>query len=239
MLPAREIAVRIDVDGSICDAEAARLLPWFVNGRLSAADVERVTQHLEHCEICRADLAEQRTLRAALKAGGSVEYAPQAGLAKTLARIDELTRESAPGPEDSTAERGPDRRRFGAMQWLTAAVVVQALGLGVIGGSFLVHQAGDRNFARYETLSTPAPVAAGPRIRAVLSDAMTVGQLKALLAAQKLLIVSGPTEAGVFTFGTTDATPNRDRLQAPLAGLRADPSVLFAEPLPVGGEPPR
>jgi hypothetical protein len=229
----REIAVSINFEGSICDAEAARLLPWFVSGRLAAVDAERVTQHLEHCEICRADLVEQRTLRATLKAGGSVEYAPQAGLAKTLARIDELTREAAPGREFSRAEPHVERRRrrFGATQWLTAAVIVQAVGLGAIGGSFLVHQAGDRGVARYETLSSPAPVANGPRIRAVLAEAMTVGQLKTLLAAQKLLIVSGPTEAGVFTFGAIDAMPSHGRLEAPLAGLRADPNVLFAEPV--------
>ncbi len=241
MLPVREIAVSIDVDGNICDAEAARLLPWYVNGRLSAADAERVTQHLERCETCRADLAEQRALRAALKAGSSVEYAPQAGLAKTLARIDELTRESAAGPESSRAERDPERRRrrFGVTQWLTAAVIVQAIGLGAIGGSFVVRQAGDRGLARYETLSSPAPVASGPRIRAVLSEAMTVGQLKALLAAHRLLIISGPTEAGVFTFGAIDAAPGHGRLDASLAGLRADPNVLFAEPVAADGVPSR
>ena len=237
MLPVRETAVSIDADGIICEAEAARLLPWFVNGRLSAADAERVTQHLEHCEICRADLVEQRALRATLKAGSSVEYAPQAGLAKTLARIDELTREAAPGREQPRAERdlGNRRRRFGAMQWLTAAVVVQAIGLGAIGGSFLVHQADDRSLARYATLSSPAPVANGPRIRAVLSEAMTVGQLKALLAAHRLSIISGPTEAGVFTFGAFDTLPGRDRSETPLAGLRADPNVLFAEPVVADG----
>ncbi len=241
MLPAREIDVSTDVDANICDAEAARLLPWFVNGRLSAADVERVTQHLERCDVCRTDLAEQRALRATLKAAGSVEYAPQAGLAKTLARIDELTRESAPGPEGARAGRDAERRRrrFGATQWLTAAVIVQAVGLGAIGGSFVVHQADDRGLARYETRSLPAPVANGPRIRAVLSEAMTIRQLKTLLAAQKLLIVSGPTEAGVFTFGAMDATPAHERLEAPLAGLRADPNVLFAEPVPGDGAPSR
>jgi anti-sigma factor RsiW len=239
MLPVREIVVNIDVDGSICDSEAARLLPWFASGRLSATDAERVTQHLEHCEICAADLVEQRSLRATLKAGGSVEYAPQAGLARTLARIDELTREAAPAPDDSRAERDPKPRRrgFGATQWLTAAVIVQAIGLGAIGGSFLVRPAGDRTPARYETLSSPAPVANGARIRAVFSVAMTIGQLKTLLAAQHLLIVEGPTEAGVFTLGVADVASDHARLEV-LAGLRADPHVLFAEPVPSDRGPP-
>src|SRR5579863_5708380 len=79
-----------------CDEEAARLLPWYVAGRLEPADAERVTRHLERCAICRDDLAHERTLRALLKSESRIEYAPQPGLAKTLARIDELERE-APG----------------------------------------------------------------------------------------------------------------------------------------------
>jgi anti-sigma factor RsiW len=237
-----ETAVTTDVDGHICDAEAARLLPWFVSGRLSATDAERVTQHLERCEICRTDLAEQRALRTTLRTAGPVEYAPQAGLAKTMARIDELTREPTSGFEPAIAGADPvlRRHRFGVTQWLTAAVVVQAIGLGAIGGSYLARQSGDRSAARYETLSTAAPVANGPRIRAVFAEGMTVGQLKALLATQNLLIVAGPTEAGVFTLGATDGgTPGSVRPDAPLAGLRADPHVLFAEPLPADGASPR
>jgi anti-sigma factor RsiW len=232
--------VTIDVDDRICDAEAARLLPWFVNGRLSAADAERVTQHLERCDICRADLAEQRGLRAVLRTVGSVEYAPQAGLAKTLSRIDELARDPAPAAEDRGTGFAPDtrRRRFGATQWLAAAVVVQAVGLGAIGGAALVRHTGQAGTAGYETLSTPVPVAAVGRIRAVFAESMTVGELKALLAAQHLLIVAGPSDAGVFTLGAAAAS-GLERLDAPLAGLRAEPRVLFAEPVAGAGAAPR
>lgn len=231
----------IDVDGLVCDTEAARLLPWFATGRLSTTDAERVTQHLEHCEVCRADLAAQRELRTTLRTASSVEFAPQAGLAKTMARIDELAREPASGFDAAAAERDgrARRRRFGATQWLTAAVVLQAIGLGAIGGSYLVGQRADRSKPGYATLSSPAAVASGARIRAVFAEGMTVGRLKELLAAQHLLIVAGPTEAGVFTLGATDAAPGRDRWDVPLAALRADPHVLFAEPLAGDGALPR
>jgi len=233
--------VSIDVAGQVCDAEAARLLPWFVSGRLSATDADRVAQHLERCEVCRADLAEQRMLRTAMRAGSQVEYAPQAGLAKTLARIDELTREPATGALETRTERdhGARRRWFGATQWLTAAVVVQAIGLGAIGGSFLARQGGGRTPAAYQTLSAPAPLANGARIRAVFAESMTIAQLKALLAAQHLAIVAGPTEAGVFTLGSSDAGASGGGPEAPLAALRADPHVLFAEPLAGDRGPPR
>ena len=233
--------MNIEFEGDVCDAEAARLLPWFMNGRLSAADTERVTQHLVHCRICRADLEEQRSVRALLKTNGPVEYAPQAGLARTLARIDELTRDVAPAVDDGYVDREARsaRRRAGLTQWLTAAVIVQAIGLGVLGASYLARPSGGRADARYETLSSPASVASGPRIRAVFSASMTVGELRLLLAAQHLLMVAGPTEAGVFTLGVMEAALEPERLEKSLAGLRADPRVLLAEPATSDGVPSR
>jgi hypothetical protein len=224
--------VSIDLEGTVCDAEAARLLPWLVTGTLSAADTERVQSHLERCEICRADLAHERRLRTWLKADGRVEYAPQAGLAKTLARIDELMREAPPAARDDrpVREHRPARRRFTVSQWLTAAVVVQAIGLGVLGGSVLSRSAAERASARYQTLSSPAAVAGGTRIRAVFTPSMTISELKALLGTQRLMIVAGPSDAGVFTLGAIDAQLDRSGVDALLAGLRTDRHVLFAEP---------
>ena len=225
-----------DIDVGVCDAEAARLLPWYVSERLSVADAERVTQHLRQCGICRSDLADQRSLRAALRAGDSIEYAPQTGLAKTLARIDELTRESDPRFADVRAARGGGslQRRFGVTQWLAAAVIVQAVGLGVIGGWALIRPAGDGSPGRYETLSSTATLPNGQRIRAVFAESTTVGQLKELLATHHLLIVAGPSEAGVFTLAVTDAATSGS-LEEFLAGLRSDAHVLLAEPVATDG----
>lgn len=221
-----------DREGSVCDAEAARLLPWLVNGRLAEAEAERVTQHVQQCAICRADLAEQRSLRAMLKADGRVEYAPQAALARMLARIDESARGAAPGPGRGPTGRDPDRarRRLGVTRWLIAAVIVQAVGLGVLGSAYLLRVGADRGEPRYQTLSAPAPAATGPRIRAVFTASMTVGELTQLLAARHLLVVAGPSDAGVFTLGVMDAAAGSERLETLLAALRADPRVLFAEP---------
>jgi anti-sigma factor RsiW len=220
----REAVMSIDLEGSACEAEAARLLPWFITGRLSAADSERVARHLEHCAVCRSDLGHDQALRAALKSEGPVEYAPQAGLATTLARINELTRE-APSAGSPPAAARPARRRA-TTQWLTAAVIVQAIGLGVLGSALLGHSAADRASARYETLSAPAPAAHGPRIRAVFAPATTLAELKTLLAAHRLVIADGPSAAGALTLVAADAA----ELEPLLAALRADRNVLFAEP---------
>ena len=230
----------IDLEGSRCEEEAARLLPWYVAGRLPAADLERVTRHLEHCAICRDDVAHEREVRALIKSDKRVEYAPQAGLAKTLARIDELGRE-APIAARAAAASGPSFRRRGvAVQWLTAAVIVQAVGLGVLGSSLLHRTTAGGETPRYVTLSAGIPpVAAGSHIRAVFAPSMTLAELKALLAADSLTIVRGPSDAGAYTLGSIDPAFEASRLAPIVAALRSDARVLFVEPAINDESPPR
>jgi anti-sigma factor RsiW len=222
--------VSIDLEGARCEEEAARLLPWFVAGRLGAADAERVAKHLEHCAICRADLAHERSVRSLLKADARVEYAPQAGLAKTLARIDELGREPVAPERIAGRVRAWAPRRGVAVRWLTAAVVVQAVGLGVLGFSHLNRLSPDAA-AEYATLSAGVPpVAIGSHIRAVFAPTMTLEELKAVLAARSLTIVRGPSDAGAYTLGSIDAQFDSRKLAPTVAALRADSRVLFVEP---------
>ncbi len=229
------------LEGARCEEESARLLPWYVTGRLSAADVERVSNHLQHCAICRNDAAHEQMVRQALKADAPVEYAPQAGLAKTLSRIDELGREAPPVVDHPPAAELPTsprpavpdrftRRRIGAVRWLTAAVVLQAVALGWLGASLRDRPAASGPVANYQTLSADAAAAApGPHIRAVFAPGMTLAEMKALLAANNLIVVRGPSDAGAFTLASTvrDAAGGLD---APVAALRSDPRVLFVEP---------
>jgi hypothetical protein len=224
------------LEGGRCDEEAARLLPWYVVGRLEPGDSERVVRHLERCPICRDDLAHERALRALLKSESSLQYAPQPGLAKTLARIDELEREApAPLPDapvaPTAASAAPDApaRRVGATRWLAAAVLVQAVALGALGTA-LFHRSGeDGREPNYTTLSTVEPTKVpGAHIRAVFSPSLSVGELKALLTDNALTIVAGPSDASAYTLALTDG---RGRgLEQAVAALRSDARVLFAEP---------
>ena len=224
-------AIRPDV--GVCDSEAARLLPWFVTGRIGDQIAARVARHIEQCPICQADLADQRRLRAALKADGPVEYAPQAGLAATFARIDELGRHAAAPAEPVAAGYEPTPgRRVGVAHWLSAAVVVQAVVLGLLATAFVGHvPTQTAQLPAYATRSAPTNPVSPPVIRAVFSTSMTIGELNRLLTEQHLAIVAGPTDAGVFTLGATDQPLPHDRLEGALVGLRANPLVRFAEPI--------
>ena len=227
-----------DFHGARCNEEAARLLPWYVNGRLSAADMERVASHLQHCAICREDVAQEAAVHALIKTDGRVEYAPQAGLAKTLSRIDELARDTPAhdaGRTDARAAAAPAApapravRRSGTLQWLTAAVLVQAVALGWLGVS-LRHASQSAGIPGYHTLSADTRPVSGLHIRVVFTPVMTLADLSALLAADHLLIVNGPTSAGAYTLAPTDPLSDAAQLDPMVAKLRGDGRVLFAEP---------
>lgn len=232
----------VDLEGARCDEESARLLPWYVAGRLSAADVERVSNHIQHCAICRKDVAHERAVRELLKADACIEYAPQAGLAKTLSRIDELGRD-APAAADQSAAAGPaaagelagrdkvGRRRVAAVRWLAAAVVLQAVALGWLGATLRDRPSASAPAATYQTLSTDVATAAPePHIRAVFAPGMTLGELKSLLAAHNLIVVRGPSDAGAYTLASTDVRIGTGGLDSSVAALRSDARVLFVEP---------
>jgi hypothetical protein len=72
-------------------------------------------------------------------------------------------------------------------------------------------------------------------IRAVFAPEVTVEQLKALLGEAKMRIVSGPTEAGVYSLAATSDQP----VVESLAVLRKHPDVRFAEATANTPEPSR
>jgi hypothetical protein len=214
-----------------CDEEAARLLPWHVAGRLDAADTARVTRHLARCTICREDEVHERAIRALMKTESSVEYAPQPGLARTLSRIDELERESPANPHAVAHSAAIPAHRSGAVPWLAAAALVQAVALGAIGTAMFHRQSGANQEPRYATLfADVTPLAAGEHIRAVFAPDATLGALNELLAANALSIVRGPSHAGVYTLAFTDPHQANGRLDRAVAALRANAQVRFAEP---------
>jgi hypothetical protein len=59
---------------------------------------------------------------------------------------------------------------------------------------------------------------------------MTLAELRSLLVSHGLMIVRGPSEAGVYTLVATDPHDSAGRLGATMAALRADARVRFVEP---------
>lgn len=204
-------------------------LPWVANGRATPEQVRWVTEHLAGCEDCRAELAWQQRLVATM-AGDAADPAEardpdtEAGLEHLLGRLDAVLEQA---PSASASGRGLPR-----LTWaLAAAVVAQAVGLGVMS---LQLAAAPEAEAEFRTLSE-APRAAPMATLRVLPDAgMLLADWQALLQAQGLQVVAGPNAAGAYALA-----PAPGQVAAPadqvLARLRATPGVRLAEP--IGGAP--
>jgi anti-sigma factor RsiW len=206
------------------------LLPWLVNDTLSDAQKQRLELHLTDCADCRREASEQKAVREHLQREDSVLYAPQASLQKLLNRID--AGDSLPQPEV--------RRSFGSsrtMKLLAATFVIGAVSFIAVDS---VSSWRLREEPRYSTLtSKPEVVVNVPAARVVFAPAMSLAQLSELLRASGAQVVTGPTDAGVYTLvfaspqGTTGAAVGQEAMEQQVSvavqELRKNPNVLFAE----------
>jgi anti-sigma factor RsiW len=209
-------------------------IPWLINGTLPESERPAIDAHLESCADCREELEFQRRLVAALDARTSVQGDPQMSWPQLRARID-----AAGLPLRTTRNSG--RRGYGASRawipWLVAAMVVQAIGLGVLGtvlwakpGTSMTAMGGG-----YRTLSASEPVSGAATIRVVFAPELSVGRMQALLAAAGLQVQSGPSSAGVWSLEPLHDLNRSAATQAALRELRSSAEVRFAEA--IGGSP--
>jgi hypothetical protein len=228
-----------------CDSEAARMLPWLVAGRLGAAEAARVESHLVECETCRRDRAEQQVLRGLMREDDRIGYSPQPAMQKLMSRIDELERElpdagEAPATQPAIESDAGDSAALPPVaavpRWLMAALVVQTLGLGLLGAT-LWRQSSVDDPAAYRTLSsTPAVDSRAPQVRVVFAPDTTVAEVARMVGAVEATIVAGPSEAGAYTLALPGDAARPSALDTHVAQLRADTHVLFAEPVVAGTE---
>ena len=193
-------------------------MPWALQNGASPTQDEWLSQHLAQCAACRAEFAQQSRLQRAVSLPSDVVLDANAGLRRLLARID------APDTQDVS----PRSRSAG---WLTralvAAVLVQALGIGILGAKLWVESG---HPASYRTLSQTAAAAPAGAIHVVPDGSMTLADWNALLHGLQLQVVGEPNEVGAYTVvptGTTSTT------KATLQKLRASRGIRLAEPVAV------
>lgn len=206
--------------------ETWELIPWVVNGTATPNERQDVERHLRDCADCRDEYALQMQFHAGMNAGGDIERDAQPSLRRLLARID------TPEEQALSADAAPPARARWP-QWLAAAVVVQAIGLALLGGAQL-KQAGAPD-AGYRTL-TNAPAASAAAIRLVPSPQLSLTELSQLLAAQQLRVVEANADATILGVAPTHETADVDAI---VARLRATPGVLLAEPVAGAAHAPR
>ncbi|HEY6482961.1 MAG TPA: zf-HC2 domain-containing protein [Steroidobacteraceae bacterium] len=221
--------------------QIAQLIPWLVNGTLAAADAAGVRAHLEECAECRKDHDAQRRWQESMCEEGSLVFAAEPSFQKLMSRLEAgaaVHLEELPGAMGAAGDgvvpvaKGPPATTASSRwtpRWLAAAVVLEAIALGV--GGWAWHGQVSRTAAPYATLTSALPsYATGPRVRVVFRSDLSLGLLKGLLQSVGAHVVDGPTEANVYTLGFAQPLPDSGQLQARITTLRANPSVLFAEP---------
>jgi hypothetical protein len=200
--------------------ESWDLLPWFVNGRLRECDRQRVDAHVRACGDCQIELMEQRLIRQVMAADSSVAQMPTVGLNKLRQRIDRFdpatSGSSAPPPTGSARRLGRPAR--------VASIIGAAAALACLG-AFLWQMPTHGGIGAYYTVTTVTPQRGDAVIRAVFAPALTLTELQGLLDDAHMRIVSGPTEAGVYSLAMTGS----QSIEWSLRRLRAHDTVRFAE----------
>lgn len=217
------------------------LIPWVVNGTATPEQCERVEQHLRDCADCRHEFALQQQFQAGLLADADADAAPdpQPALQRLLTRLDtELPLTGAAFPALDAPARFPAGPRAAAGRWtpwLAAAVVVQAIGLSLLGGMMLGRpDAGPpaAGGSGYRTLSSEGarkPAA----IRLVVAPDTTLARLRGLLGETQLRIVESTADNAAFGLAPQDAAMAGDSefVRNAIARLRSEPGVMLVEPI--------
>jgi hypothetical protein len=209
------------------------LIPWVVNGSATTEQRERVEQHLRECADCRDEFTLQQQFHTGLHAAAEATHDPRPALQRLMARLDADDASAAPA-FPSLDEPAP-RRVARATPWLAAAVVVQAIGLALLGGFVLGRPdaaAPTTQESGYRTLSSDSAKTTAA-IRLVVAPDTTLAQLRSLLSQSQLRIVESTSDNAAFGLAPQDAAlaGNAEFVRTAIARLRSERGVMLVEPI--------
>lgn len=195
-------------------ARAWELMPWVLQATAPQEQSEWLMHHLAQCESCSTEFAQQSRLRSALALPSDVPVDVDAGLKRLFERLD------APEQDTPSVRLHAGNRLTRA---LAVAVLVQAIGIGVLGARLWTDQA-----AQYRTFSRPALFEPAGAIRVAPTTSMTLAHWNKLLHDLDLRVVDGPNEVGAYTVVPNGSSATSVHL---LQQLRASSSIRLAEPV--------
>jgi hypothetical protein len=169
----------------------------------------------------------QRQIYQVIAADSTVEQMPMAGLNKLRQRIERTAVAATVEAPPQAARPAAGRRRRAAAIAASLAAVAAAVGIPAT-----LHWQAQRPGAApaYYTVTAAAVPQAGAVIRAVFAPTVTLSELQSLLDDAHLSIVSGPTEAGVYSL----AMSGPQSIDWSLHKLRGHDTVRFAESIGPG-----
>jgi hypothetical protein len=209
-------------ENSVEHHEVSALIPWYVNDTLEDHQRDRVDSHVAACVLCSNDLGVHKRIFEGIGAQPALDYVPVASLKRLQARLDAV---QAQGDSAQMPPLEPVRSESPWRGWIAASIAAMAVAIGVLATDRWVQFEARGEQANYHTVTSAAPRPRGEVIRAVFSPAITLVQLQSLLDEAQLKIVSGPTEAGVYSLASNSTLTVRSSL----ALLRQHATVRFAE----------
>lgn len=209
------------------------LIPWYVNGTLSAAEGEAVEKHIAECEPCHNEVLRCQSLTGHLPAPAEIWQPTAAHFAGILAEVDRLETVSPKPSISQPIIAAPGFfQRMGAWLSQTPRPVRWALAIETLACAALAlfvlfpHAPISGSGGVFETLTDSGrPVATkASSIRLVFSEDMTTRELFELLKQAKAQIRQGPSEVGSYLVEVAPEDETRT-----LSLLRAHPKVQLAQ----------
>ncbi|MGN6790227.1 MAG: zf-HC2 domain-containing protein [Rhodanobacteraceae bacterium] len=197
-------------------ARAWEIMPWALQTTAPREQCEWLMHHLAQCEACSAEFAQQSRLRCALSLPADVPVDADAGLKHLLERID--------APEQDATSAQPWRWGHRLTKALAVAVLVQAVGIGILGARLWSDQ-----MPQYRTLSQPSPIEPTGALRVVPVTDMTLADWNKLLHQSDLRVIDGPNDVGAYL--VVPVGPASSSSTIALRRLRGDRGIRLAEPV--------
>lgn len=204
---------------------AIELLPWLINGSLDDEEHGAVTDHAASCVICRRELDELEVLQQSVVALASRTEAAEPDMRRINARIDAQLQHESRGNSLVAAWREFSSSR------LRLAFAIQTAALIAVVGVLLLPREPEPVFT---TLTSTETIPAGHYLRVVFDPTVADGDVTGMLRTNRLSVVAGPSERGVFTLRFADAVTASER-EVVLADMQGDSRILFAQPV-AGGD---
>ena len=213
--------------------EFEALLPWYVSGKISAADKAKVDAYVSKHPQVRAHLAMARDEADDIFAANAQIEAPRDALDKLRASVASSPSARLHSVKASLVDKLGLFLSGLAPRQLAYAGISAALAIAVLGGSLGSLLSGGQG-AGYQTAAGPGASALKGTFALVAFQASApAGTLSAFLSENKLTIVEGPIAGGLFRVRLSDEALSKDATSAALAKLKARADLVsFASSAP-------
>jgi hypothetical protein len=201
----------IKLHGSPHD-EVQELLPWMVNGTLAHDEIDRIEAHLAECAECRAELAAERQLAAAIE---SSPIDSEAAWERMERRLEASERPQL-GPITSLWHR---RVPLG---WAIVGPAAVAAALALI---FIDVSARSPLTPQYHALGA-SETAQPANLIVQFQPATRLSDMEIALQSVDARMVDGPTETGAYLLHV-----DQGRRELALKQLRDNQAISLAQPI--------